>query len=361
MKTNQQLSNKNMQNNLFKWDRKTFDLSLFPVFKEKIKEDFSYFKNIGSYEYVSEDILIKKPISISFYKSNGKELYHGMSVTYSSDILNKGFVQKKKLYGEKLIYTPVIKVYFTHKNITLYNGDVLNKNAFQEEFIDLTVTSPPYNLGIEYNSNDDTLLYIQYLEFSKEWMSNVFYWSKPEARFVLNIPLDINKGGKQSVGADLTAIAKQVGWKYNTTIIWNEGNISSSTAWGSWLSASAPCVIAPVELIVVFYKDQWKKTHGTKISDIVKEEFKRFVNGLWTFNGESKKRIGHPAPFPKELPRRAIKLFSYVGDKVFDPFTGSGTSLIEASNNNRIGVGLELDKDYCELAKQRILKETGTA
>jgi len=102
--------------------------------------------------------------------------------------------------------------------------------------------------------------------------------------------------------------------------VWNEGNISRRTAWGSWLSASAPYVIAPVELIVILYKDAWKKTRGSKISDIKKEEFMAWTNGLWTFNGESKKKIGHPAPFPRELPYRCIKLFSYVNDLVLTHF-----------------------------------------
>lgn len=85
-----------------------------------------------------------------------------------------------------------------------------------------------------------------------------------------------------------------------------------------------------------------------------------WTNGLWTFNGESAKRIGHPAPFPRQLPYRAIKLFSFVRDVVFDPFCGSGTTLIEAANNNRFGVGVELDEQYCKLAKHRILKETSS-
>lgn len=121
------------------------------------------------------------------------------------------------------------------------------------------------------------------------------------------------------------------------------------------MSASAPYVIAPVELIVVLYKDEWKKTTGSKISDISKKEFMDWTNGLWSFNGESKKRIGHPAPFPLELPLRCIKLFSYIEDIVFDPFVGSGTTLIAASKTNRFSVGLEIDSKYCELAKKRIL------
>jgi len=228
-----------------------------------------------------------------------------------------------------------------------------------DQFADLIVTSPPYNVGLEYNSSDDTLSYEEYLKFSEKWMRNCFNWSKSNARFCLNIPLDKNKGGHKPVGADLTKIAQRVGWQYKTTIIWNEGNISRRTAWGSWKSASAPVVIAPVELIVVLYKEEWKKEKGTKINDITGEEFKNWTNGIWKFNGESKKRIGHPAPFPKELPYRCIKLFSYQNDMIFDPFAGSGTTLLVAEMLNRKSIGIELDLEYCELAKNRILNEVG--
>jgi site-specific DNA-methyltransferase (adenine-specific) len=250
--------------------------------------------------------------------------------------------------------------YFRHKSTILFHGSVLNKNTFDKEFIDLIVTSPPYNVGIDYNSNNDTLTYEKYLEFSEKWITNCFNWSKRQTRFLLNIPLDKNKGGQKSVGADLTTIAQKCGWKYHSTIIWNEGNISRRTAWGSWLSASAPFVIAPVELIVVLYKGEWKKTGGTRQSDINKQDFMDWTNGIWTFNGESKKRIGHPAPFPIQLPHRAVKLFSYVRDVVFDPFVGSGTTLVAACNNNRIGIGLDIDRNYLEVAKDRIIKETGS-
>lgn len=249
-------------------------------------------------------------------------------------------------------------LYFKDKNIQIFLGDVCDTSLFNNEFIDLIVTSPPYNVGIDYNSNHDELSYEDYLSFSRTWMSNCYKWSKSQARFLLNIPLDKNKGGHKSVGADLTTIAQECGWKYHSTIIWNEGNISRRTAWGSWLSASAPYVIAPVELIVVLYKESWKKTRGSKVSDISKQEFMDWTNGMWTFNGESKKKIGHPAPFPRELPRRCIKLFSYVNDVVFDPFSGSGTTLVEAINNNRIAVGLDIDPKYCSLAISRLDNET---
>ena len=246
------------------------------------------------------------------------------------------------------------------EKILLLQGNSLDEKTFPMQFADLIVTSPPYNVGIEYNSNNDELSYEQYLDFSRTWIRNCYKWSKEQARFCLNIPLDKNKGGSKSVGADLTLIAQQEGWQYKTTIIWNEGNISRRTAWGSWKSASAPVVIAPVELIVVFYKKEWKKTFGSKISDITSDEFKSWTKGIWTFNGESKKRIGHPAPFPTELPYRCIKLFSYQDDIVFDPFTGSGTTLLVANANNRRAVGLEIDEQYCNLAKNRLLNELGS-
>ena len=236
--------------------------------------------------------------------------------------------------------------------------DVLSTTEVQENSIDLIITSPPYNIDIKYNSHNDKLSYEQYLGFSRNWLSKCFEWLKDDGRMCLNIPLDKNKDGQQSVGADLTTIAKKAGFKYHSTVIWNEGNISRRTAWGSWLSASAPYVIAPVELIVVLYKKNWKKTSGSGISDIGKGEFIEWTNGVWTFHGESKKKIGHPTPFPIELPRRCIKLFSFVGDIVLDPFMGSGTTVIAAAQNKRKGIGIEIDKEYCELAKRRILNET---
>ena len=248
--------------------------------------------------------------------------------------------------------------FFDHERLKIICEDVLLTNKISNESVDLIVTSPPYNLDIKYNSHNDKITYKKYLEFSYKWLSRCFEWLKDDGRLCLNIPLDKNKEGQQSVGADLTIIAKKIGYKYHSTIIWNEGNISRRTAWGSWLSASAPYVIAPVELIVVLYKKDWKKNEK-KISDIKKQEFIDWTNGLWTFPGQSKKGAGgHPAPFPIELPKRCIKLFSFVDDVVLDPFMGSGSTLIAAASNNRKSIGIDIDAEYCAIAKKRIIAES---
>lgn len=122
------------------------------------------------------------------------------------------------------------------------------------------------------------------------------------------------------------------------------------------MSASAPFVIAPVEVIVVLYKKKWNKKHEGK-SDITRDEFIEWTNGVWNFSGESRRKIGHPSPFPVELPKRCIKLFSFVGETVLDPFLGSGTTLIACLQTNRAGVGVEINRNYCELAVKRLKKQ----
>jgi site-specific DNA-methyltransferase (adenine-specific) len=247
--------------------------------------------------------------------------------------------------------------YFQHNDIVIWNDDILTTSLVERESVDLIVTSPPYNINVEYGTHNDSMTYPDYLNFSRKWMARCLTLSRDDGRFCLNIPLDKNKGGQQSVCADLTTIAKEVGWKYHSTVIWNEQNISRRTAWGSWMSASAPYVIAPVEVVVVLYKKQWRKTSGSGHSDISSQQFQSWTSGVWSFNGESKKKIGHPAPFPIELPMRCIKLFTYIGDTVLDPFLGSGTTLVACANAYRRGIGVDIDPTYCSMAKERVIRE----
>ncbi len=245
-------------------------------------------------------------------------------------------------------------IFYETDMLQIINDDILTTSTVPDGSIDLIVTSPPYNVDIKYNSHNDEISYEEYLQFSQQWLTRCFQFLRDDGRMCLNIPLDKNKGGQQSVGADLTTLAKEIGYQYHSTIVWNEGNISRRTAWGSWMSASAPYVIAPVELIVVLYKERWKKTSGSQESDITRDEFMEWTNGVWTFSGESKKKIGHPAPFPIELPERCIKLFSFVEDTVLDPFMGSGSTMLAACLNHRNAVGVEVDTSYCSLAQNRL-------
>jgi site-specific DNA-methyltransferase (adenine-specific) len=238
---------------------------------------------------------------------------------------------------------------------TILHEDFLATASIPPGSIDLIVTSPPYNVHIPYGSVRDDISYAEYLDFTSRWLEKAYSLMKPDGRMCLNIPLDKNLGGQQSVYADILALAKASGWRYHATVIWNEQNISRRTAWGSWLSASAPYVIAPVETIAILYRESWKKkAPGT--SDITREEFIAWTNGVWTFSGEKRGRTSHPAPFPVELPTRCIKLFTYVGDTVLDPFLGSGTTLVACRNLKRRGIGVEIDPGYCEVARRRVMK-----
>ena len=237
--------------------------------------------------------------------------------------------------------------------VTILNEDFLTTRSVPRSSIDLIVTSPPYNVSIAYSTVRDDISYADYLDFTGKWLEKAYSLMKPDGRMCLNIPLDKNLGGQQSVYADILSLAKACGWRYHATVIWNEQNISRRTAWGSWLSARAPYVIAPVETIAILYHGTWKKTEAG-VSDITRDEFIGWTNGVWTFSGEKKGRANHPAPFPLELPTRCIKLFTYVGDTVLDPFMGSGTTLLACRNLKRKGIGVEIDAAYCEVAEKRL-------
>ena len=244
----------------------------------------------------------------------------------------------------------------------LVNGNASVKGTLPINSVDLIVTSPPYNVGMEYSKADDNMSYQDYRAFNRKWLKNCWHWAKDTGRLCVNIGIDKNKNGKHPTASDLTQDALKNGWLYHATILWMEGNLSKGTAWGSWCSASAPHVIAPVEAILVFYKRRWKleRPNGhERISDINADEFKDWVRGVWAFNGENRKPCGHVAAFPPELPARCIKLFSFVGDTVLDPFSGSGTTMMKAAHLGRVAQGIEIDGEMCVASKKRMLNECG--
>jgi site-specific DNA-methyltransferase (adenine-specific) len=257
--------------------------------------------------------------------------------------------------SEKWIDTvvrPGVEPYYHDGQVAIFCADSTHLEILDDESIDLIITSPPYNLDVSYNGYRDDIPYDRYQEWVALWAAALLRVARVGGRACINIPLDINKGGKQAVYADYVAIFRQAGWQYQTTIVWNEQNISRRTAWGSWMSPSAPFVTAPVEMIAVFHKGTWRRgKDGT--SDITREEFLDWTLGIWQFPGENPRRVGHPAPFPEELPRRLIKLYSFKEDIILDPFLGSGTTCAVAKYLGRRSIGVEVDPGYCCIAADR--------
>lgn len=217
--------------------------------------------------------------------------------------------------------------------------------------VDLFVTSPPYGLDVPYLGILDEAN--GWREFMADWLAEAFRVAKPDGRLALNVPLDTTKPRARPTYMQAVAAAIEAGWDYRWTIVWNEGNVNKSIARGSVDSASAPHVITPVEMIAVFCKAEWgRASYG--VSDITHAEWLEWTNGLWTFPGESRPWRGHPAPFPPELPRRLIKLLSFRGDTVCDPFLGSGTTALVAHQLGREVIGFDQSEKYVADSQRRL-------
>jgi site-specific DNA-methyltransferase (adenine-specific) len=237
--------------------------------------------------------------------------------------------------------------------VTIYCADAASLDFLADSSVDLIITSPPYNLDVGYDEYRDDRPYEHYVAWVERWARELYRVARIGGRACINIPLDSNKGGKQAVYADYVRVFRAAGWLYQTTIIWNEQNISRRTAWGSWLSASAPFVTAPVEMVPVFYKETWRRQKDGRTSDLERDEFLQWTLGVWSFPGENPKKVGHPAPFPVELPRRLSKLYAFREDVILDPFLGSGTTAVAAKQTGRRCIGVDLSPEYCEIAAAR--------
>ncbi len=218
--------------------------------------------------------------------------------------------------------------------------------------VHLVVTSPPYNVGKEYDKDLDLN---EYREFLKRVFREVKRVLVPGGRLCINIA---NLGRKPYLPLHAYIIQDMLdlGFLMRGEIIWNKaGGGSPSTAWGSWLSAKNPTLRDQHEYILVFSKDTFTRQNpfGRK-STISREEFLEFTKSVWTFPAVSAKEIGHPAPFPVELPYRLIQLYTFEGEVVLDPFMGSGQTAIAALKSKRFYVGYEIVPEYIELAQKRI-------
>lgn len=233
-------------------------------------------------------------------------------------------------------------------------GRIFNQSAEEmpvpDESVALAFTSPPYNVGKEY---EDDLGLEEYLAFIGRVGREVYRVLQPGGRYVINVA---NLGRKPYIPlhALFYQVHGQVGFQPMGEIIWQKAaGANGSCAWGSWMSAKAPRIRDVHEYLLVFCKGGFARPDAAS-SDISREEFMEATLSVWKIPAESAKRVGHPAPFPVELAERVIRLFSYPGDVVLDPFAGSGTTCLAAKRLGRGWVGFEVVEAYCGLAAERM-------
>ena len=218
--------------------------------------------------------------------------------------------------------------------------------------VHLMVTSPPYNVGKDY---DEDLSLDDYLAFLERVWKETWRVLVPGGRMCINIA---NLGRKPYIPlhAFIAEQAIGLGFLMRGEIIWNKAaSASPSTAWGSWKSAGNPILRDVHEYILVFCKETFKRQNPSKReSTITKDEFLEYSKSVWNLAAESARKIGHPAPFPVELPRRLIQLYTFENEIVLDPFMGSGQTAIAALKSGRHFSGYEIDQKYIDLATLRI-------
>ncbi len=260
-----------------------------------------------------------------------------------------------ELNGEKVADTATNN--FPH---LLENQIVASSSEAMSEIPDgsvhLMITSPPYNANKDY---DEDLSLTEYLDFLKKVFTETYRVLVPGGRACINLA---NLGRKPYIPltSHIALLMQEIGFIMRGEIIWDKGASStSSTAWGSWQSASNPILRDVHEYILIFSKGDYKR-HLTKEekteknSTISRDEFLDWTKTIWQMNAESARRVGHPAPFPLELPHRLIQLYSFETDVVLDPFMGSGTTALAALRSGRKFVGYEIVEEYVELARKRI-------
>ena len=260
------------------------------------------------------------------------------------------------------------------------NGDCIEVMAkMPESSVDLIVTSPPYGVGIAYDSFNDDIEFEQYKLFSASWLREAYRVLKDDGRIALNIPYEINKqkkGGRIFFVSEMYQIMKEIGFGFFGIVDLEEQSPhrSKTTAWGSWMSPSSPYIYNPKECVILAYKKhhikkvkgepQWKGTpteieqedgtikKKTVYEDTDKKEFMELVFGQWNYFADTRSLT--KATFSMDIPTKAIKILSYKNDVILDPFAGSGTSLVAAEVLGRRWLGIELSPNYCKIAEERV-------
>ncbi|MSQ15552.1 MAG: site-specific DNA-methyltransferase [Dehalococcoidia bacterium] len=218
--------------------------------------------------------------------------------------------------------------------------------------IHLMVTSPPYNVTKEY---DEDLSLEDYRNLLKRVFAETYKKLVTGGRACINIA---NLGRRPYIPLHSYIIAdmQEIGYLMRGEIIWDKGaSASSSTAWGSWRSALNPVLRDVHEYILVFSKESFgRKKKADNVSTITRDQFLEYTKSVWNFPAESARRVGHPAPFPVELPHRLAQLYTLQDEVVLDPFVGSGSTCLAAIKAGRRYIGYDTNAEYVSLAEKRI-------
>ena len=259
----------------------------------------------------------------------------------------------------------------------IYNGDILEMfKKTPANFVDLIVTSPPYNVGIEYDEWDDKMKSNDYYNWCKEWLRHCFRTLKEDGRIAINIPYEVNmydQGGRQFISSEYWQIMKDIGFKFFGVAHLNEpaSHRPKTTAWGSWMSASGPYIHNVQECVILAYKNSPTKIEKGRSHwdyeevEVVgktkkvykkedKDEFMELVFGEWNYFADTRSLT--KATFSEDLPSKAIKILTFKDDLVLDCFSGSGTTAISAIKLGRRYLGFEISKEYFNISQKRIKK-----
>ena len=272
---------------------------------------------------------------------------HDASAYYGSRV-NEGLVSSREVGVEQSLPPTMAN--------SIIVGDSRNLDL-PDNCVHLVVTSPPYNASKEY---DEDLSLAEYLDLLYGVFAECYRVLAPGGRMVINVA---NLGRKPYIplSSHINVMMTEIGFLMRGEIIWDKSaSAGSSCAWGSFQSASNPCLRDVHEYLLVFSKGDYKLKRDKKeraegrIDTIPRDDFIKHTKSIWSFPTERASRVNHPAPFPVELPKRCIEMYSFVGDVVLDPFNGSGSTCVAAKATGRTYVGVDLSPDYCEIAEQRI-------
>jgi len=250
----------------------------------------------------------------------------------------------------------------------LFCGDSRDMSVVDDKSVALIVTSPPYFAAKEYElalgEGHIPGSYVEYLVMLRDVFAECVRVLEPGGRMAINVA-NLGRKPYRSLAGDVTRILQDdLRMLLRGEIVWVKGNgMNGSCAWGSYASASNPALRDTTERIIVASKGRFdraiKRADREQLglpheNTIDPEEFRALTLDVWKFAPASAKRVGHPAPFPVELPRRAIEFFTYKGDVVLDPFMGAGTTAVAAVQTGRHYVGFDADPDYVALAERRV-------